>query len=132
MNILNLYCILLLSIFFLGCDKGPYSTGSDGYVVDRSDSSKVSFATVKLMHWDGNKKNDTVFVLAVQCDTNGKFDFYFESDKKHEFFWVKAAKEGYSNSSWESLDVEWSNSSIIYLDKEKTNRNKLAIGRRQK
>jgi hypothetical protein len=118
MNKLNFCCILLLTIFFIGCEKGPYSIGSDGYVMDRSDSSKISFASVKLMHWDGNKKNDTVFVMAVQCDSSGKFDFYFESDHKHEFYWVKAAKEGYSNSSWGNLDVQWSNSNIIYLDKE--------------
>lgn len=118
MRIQNFYFILLFLFLLLSCEKGPYFTSADGYVVDQSDSSEISFATIRLMHWDGNEKHDTVFVMSSNCDTSGRFDFGFESKHKNESYWVIAAKEGYSNSSWGHLDIQWGNTYIIELDKE--------------
>ena len=101
------FVLIVIALFIVSCnkDKGPYGTSIDGYVIDFSDSAKVPLADVYVLHWDGNDKHDTTLILETKCDSKGYFSFYFETKEKYDFFWAKAKKEGYSDSSMESLDA---------------------------
>ena len=77
----------------------------------------MSFADIVIYHWDGNKKHDTVILLKTKSDTTGEFNISFSIPAKYDFYWATAQKEGFENSSWESIDGGSTNFSIIKLEK---------------
>jgi hypothetical protein len=111
----SLIAIIIASFILNNCNKGPYGTVVYGYVIDNNDSTKVPLANVYVLHWDGNDKHDTTLILETKCDSKGYFSFEFETDEKYDFFWAKAKKEGFSDSSMESIDAGSDMGCIIVL-----------------
>lgn len=116
MKLLNLLLTsILVSLLVQSCEKGPYSTSAEGFVINSVDSSKVASASVFVIHWDGNKKSDTTKIFETKCDSLGFFSLKFEAEKKHGLYWAKAEKDGFTSSSLELIDAGSTNGCKIKL-----------------
>lgn len=108
--------IILFSISVFSCKKRPYSTAIAGWVITRADTTAVSYAVVKLAHWDGSQSSDTDFIKNSTADTNGWFSFVVETENNNDYFWMLAQKQGFKNSSWETVNGGFSNTVTIKMD----------------
>ena len=115
---LSLFVSLFLVFTLSSCCKNEnYLTTLEGGVINRSNSSVIPEASVKLMHYSGSKCDDTVCVLTKVTDSVGEFYFEFESNDDVALYWVIAEKDGYGDSSWDIVDIDSKNSYTIKLSK---------------
>lgn len=108
---------LIIFLFTSACFRENETVGTtvDGYVINQENSNKVSDANVFLLHGNGPSGKNTTLVLETQSDSNGYYFLHFEGFP-HNFYWVKAEKDGYNPSIMILIDAGSSSYGALFLN----------------
>ena len=109
--------LLLLPVMLFNCKKRTPSTEADGHVICIDDSTAIGGANVRIAHWDGSQNSDTNYVSSRLADSLGAFYQVFETEDVNHYYWARAEKQGYKNSSWEPLEGGFNNTVTITMSK---------------